>query len=337
MVDIAEVVVRATPEGMGEVNDGLNEMEQNLSENTEQMDEQADALSDMSKKFQGAMAAVTAGFAIVTGTLLRRIPVLGETASAFGAILDAVALKMDSVLRPALNRVNNFLLDVAATIFEANGAFGTLIGVVGVVVTALLGIASAVLAGIAGFLALGGSLGTVTAAAGTLIAGIKALLVALGSLISLPAVIVAGLAILAFMFREEIYNAIQTAIAAFRDFVPKAMVAVRNVVKRVTEAFTSLVDKAKDWGKSLIEKLVKGIKSAAGAVQDIVEGINLTAGVTIGDVAGTAGELAGAASDAGSDFIGSVGSSAANVYLDGTRVDDNQGRYRKDALARRGG
>jgi len=83
--------------------------------------------------------------------------------------------------------------------------------------------------------------------------------------------------------------------------------------------------------------LKKGIKSAAGAVQDIVEGINLTAGVTIGDVAGTAGEIAGAASDAGSDFIGSVGSEATSVFLDGSKVDNNQGRYRKDALARRGG
>jgi len=127
------------------------------------------------------------------------------------------------------------------------------------------------------------------------------------------------------------------AVAFLKDFATRAKQAANDVVKRITGAFTSLVDKAKDWGKSLIEKLVKGIKSAAGAVQDIVEGINLTAGVTIGDVAGTAGEIAGAASDAGSDFIGSVGSSAANVYLDGTRVDDNQGRYRKDALARRGG
>jgi hypothetical protein len=115
------------------------------------------------------------------------------------------------------------------------------------------------------------------------------------------------------------------------------MLAIRSVVKRVTSAFTSLVSKAKEWGRSLIEKLVQGIRDASGIVRDIVEGINLTAGVTIGDVAGTAGEIAGAASDAGSDFIGSVGGSAANVYLDGSRVDDSLARYSKDRLTRRGG
>ena len=68
-----------------------------------------------------------------------------------------------------------------------------------------------------------------------------------------------------------------------------------------------------------------------------MEGIKLTAGVTIGDVAGTASNLGSAAADAGSDFIGSVGSTASDIYLDGSRIDDNQGRFRKDALSRRGG
>ena len=38
-----------------------------------------------------------------------------------------------------------------------------------------------------------------------------------------------------------------------------------------------------------------------------------------------------------SDLYGSVGSSGGGTYIDGRRVDDAQGRYRRGNLTRRGG
>jgi phage-related protein len=337
MVDVSEVVVRATPEGMDNVVSKTNEMEGAVEDSTEEMDEQAGTMSDLSEKFAGAMSVAVTGLAVAAGGLLAQVPVLGEAFSGLFAIVDAVAFQMDQVLRPVLMPITNLFFAISDAIFEADGAMGDVIGV-GATLAAILGMIVGPALLVASKLGLIGSVSGAVIAAGKFLIGVLA---AIASAISLPiaaaALLVAGLAVLAYHFREEIANAIGTAVAFLKDFATRAKQAANDVVKRITGAFTSLVDKAKDWGKSLIEKLVKGIKSAAGAVQDIVEGINLTAGVTIGDVAGTAGEIAGAASDAGSDFIGSVGSEATSVFLDGSKVDNNQGRYRKDALARRGG
>jgi len=336
MTTIQEIVIKATPEGMDTVVSQTNEMESAVENSTEEMEDQAGAMSDLSEKFQGAMSVAVTGLAVAAGGLLAQVPVLGEAFDGLFAIVQAVAFQIDSVLRPVLTPLTNLFLDIADAIYEADGAMGTIIGVAGTVATILGTIVGPALL-VASKLGLIGSVSGAVIAAGKLLVGVLA---AVASAISLPAVavaaLIAGLALLAYHFREEIANAIGTAVAFLKDFATRAKQAANDVVKRVTGAFTSLVDKAKDWGKSLIEKLVKGIKSAAGAVQDIVEGINLTAGVTIGDVAGTAGEIAGAASDAGSDFIGSVGGGATKVFLDGSRVDEQTGRYRKDSLTRRG-
>jgi len=337
MTTIQEIVIKATPEGMDTVVSQTNEMESAVENSTEEMEDQAGAMSDLSEKFQGAMSVAVTGLAVAAGGLLAQVPVLGEAFDGLFAIVQAVAFQIDKVLRPVLTPLTNLFLDIADAIYEADGAMGTIIGVAGTVATILGTIVGPALL-LASKLGLIGSVSGAVIAAGKVLVGVLA---AIASAISLPiaaaALLVAGLAVLAYHFREEIRNAIETAVSKLKGFASKAKKAANDVVDRVTTAFTDLVDKAKDWGKSLIEKLVKGIKSAAGAVQDIVEGINLTAGVTIGDVAGTVGEVGGAAADVGSNFIGSVGQSASDIFLDGDKLNDNMGRRRKSALARRGG
>jgi len=337
MTTIQEIVVKATPDGMDDVVSQTNEMESAVKDSTEEMNDQAEAMSDLSEKFQGAMGAIVTGLAVAAAGLLAQIPILGELFGALGAVLDAVAFQLDRVFRPVLAPVTDLILDLADAIFEAEGPLATLAATVTGLAVAFTAIVGPILVVAAKVFSAAKVMGAL-AAAGKVVIGV---LTAIASAISLPAVavaaLIAGLALLAYHFREEIANAIGTAVAFLKDFATRAKQAANDVVKRVTEAFTSLVDKAKDWGKSLIEKLVKGIKSAAGAVQDIVEGINLTAGVTIGDVAGTVGEVGGAAADAGSNFIGSVGQSASDIFLDGDKLNDNMGRRRKNALARRGG
>jgi hypothetical protein len=101
------------------------------------------------------------------------------------------------------------------------------------------------------------------------------------------------------------------------------------------KALNNALDGAEEWGENLIQEIKKGIQNEASELRKAVESIELTAGVTVGDVASDASIIAGAAEGEKNDFIGSVQRDANQVFLDGSRVDDNQGRYRKDNLNRR--
>jgi len=338
MTTVSEVVVKAIPEGMGDVRDGLQGMNEDVEETTDSMSEQADALGDISKGFTGAMSAVAAGFAVAAGSLLSKVPVIGETMGALGTIVDGLAFQMDSVLRPALTRVNDFLFNVSETIFEAEGAFGTFIGVVGTVASILGIITGVVVSVVTGFLALGGSMATVVAFGTTVLSVVGSLIAAFVGWPVLIAAAVVALLGLAYVFRDEIREFAGKAWQAIKDFANDSIDRIGAFVSNVGEKFGELVDDAKEWGASLIERLIAGIKNKASDLKQAVSGIELTAGVSIGDITGGIGDLAGGGGSSGggsSDFIGSVGSSASKIFLDGSRVDDNQGRFRKSALNRR--
>ena len=338
MTTISEVVVKAIPEGMSDVRDGLQGMNEDLEESTEQMEEQSNTLSDLSKEFDGAMGAVVAGFTVAASGLLSQVPVIGETMGALGAVLDGIAFQMDSVLRPAITRVNNLLFGLSETIFEAEGAFGNFVGIVATlgagVIGAVAAFASAKIATL-GFVA---GLKATFAALLVVAKAVGAFVVGLISLPALAAAAVVGLLALAYVFRDEIREFAGKAWQAIKDFASDAIDRISTFVSNVGDKFGELVDDAKEWGASLIERLIAGIKNKASDLKQAVSGIELTAGVSIGDITGGIGDLAGGggSSDGGSsDFIGSVGSSASKIFLDGSRVDDNQGRFRKDALNRR--
>ena len=182
----------------------------------------------------------------------------------------------------------------------------------------------------AGLKATGAALLAVAKAVGAFVVGLI-------SLPALAAAAVVGLLALAYVFRDEIREFAGKAWQSIKDFANDATQRISTFVSNVGEVFGELVNDAKEWGASLIERLIAGIKNKASDLKQAVSGIELTAGVSIGDITGGIGDLAGGGSSGGgsSDFIGSVGSSASKIFLDGSRVDDNQGRFRKDALNRR--
>ena len=91
----------------------------------------AEELEGFSQRFSGALSAAVAGLAVAAGGLLSQVPVIGELMSGLFSIIEAVAFQMDSVLRPVLSPITDQMFDWANAIFEADGALGTLIGVVG--------------------------------------------------------------------------------------------------------------------------------------------------------------------------------------------------------------
>ena len=341
MTTISEVVVKAIPEGMSDVRDGLQGMNEDLEESTEQMEEQSNTLSDLSKEFDGAMSAVVAGFAVATSGLLSQVPVIGETMGALGGVLDAFAFQIDGVVRPALARFNNFLFDTQAVIYEAEGAFGAFLGIASLigsaivgVVTAFAGLKIASLGLVAGLKATGAALLAVAKAVGAFVVGLI-------SLPALAAAAVVGLLALAVFFREDLIKALKKGWEKISSFASDVKQAASEIANDAADGFKELVTQAGKIGEQIIDELVSKIKAGASRLKSAVNNLDLPGGVDVGDLTGGlggglgAGLGGGGSSGGSSDFIGSVGSSASKIFLDGSRVDDNQGRFRKDALNRR--
>ena len=282
MVTVEELVVKATPKGVGDVEESLQGMEDKAEETTDSIEEQSSALGDVAGKFKGAMGAVVAGFAVVTAGLLSRIPILGTAAAGLGAILDAVGLKISQTLSPALTPLTNLFFDVAGAINNANGTLGTIIGVIGSAIVIITGLAAGVIAAVkaygllsGAFLAVKGAVGVVVGAIGTVIATIGLIPVILIGLI---------LAIVGFALAyknnwfgirdttDEVVNDIVTFVTnAFNTFVTEAGKFLKKLVKRAKTEFTTLkvntrealndlIDDAIQSGKDFVSSFAQGIR-----------------------------------------------------------------------------
>ena len=363
MVDVAELVVRAVPEGVDDVEGEVDGMTESVEEAGEEMDDTADGFADLQQRFQGAGAALAGAVAMTAGVLLGRIPVLSETMSAFGAVFDSMGLRVDGLIRGPLSRFNDFLFDLSDTFHEADGALGAVVDTISVLVPVVMGAvagyaswAIAQAGVIAGLLKTGGAILTVLKVIGKFALGIA-------MLVGWKFVLIAALALLAWHFREGIVDAVHTAIDHlgnltewFTDAVSDAVdwgadliggwidgitsVELQDAVDFVTglaDTFTDLVSDAWGWGRDLIQRFIAGIKSRAGALRESIGGMEVAAGVTLDDISGTIGGIGENASEAGGDFIGSVGGGRGTINLDGRNIENTQGRYRADNLHRRGG
>jgi len=338
LVSVAEVVVEAVPDGISDTTGELENMEQSVNESTESMSEQADQMSGLTESFQGAMGTAVAGLAVAAGGLLSQVPVLGEAFAGLNALVDAVAFQMDKVLRPVLTPLTNAFFNLSEMIFEAEGAVGTAIGVfasVASLVTAVGAAVGAVAVKIFGFAAVWGKV----VAAAKIAAGV------IGSVISiiggLPAVVIAAIAALAGFAVAYLTN--WKGVRDKTDAIVAEIVQfVRDGFGRLTTWFSNtwaanLISDAVEWGKGIIDSLIEGIRNGVSRLSDFVSGIEIAPGLTLGDVSGSVNLGGGGTGSGGTsgDFIGARGSGSNRIFLDGREIENNQGRYRKDALNRR--
>ena len=365
-MDVAEMVVRAIPEGVGEVQDELDGMTESVEESGEQMEETADDFADLQKRFSGAGAAIAGAFAATTGLFLGRVPILSETIDALGAVFNALGLQVDSLLRGPFTRFNNFLFGLSDTISQAEGPLGDLIGAFSALlaalaggITAFAGAKIATLGWKAGLKATAKVLASVITTVGTFIAGI----------VSLPVLLAAaGVAVLAlaYIYRDELIDALQGAVSWLESFGAKVAQAGRNAlstagdfVSGLASRFTDLVANAREWGRDVMVMFITGVRSMVGALGDLLEDIpfigrvlelfdvvidalrgndlDIVGDLGSGDVGGSISARASNVRDSGSDFIGSVGGGGGTINLDGRNIENTQGRYRADNLHRRGG
>jgi hypothetical protein len=121
-----EIIVALTSQGAGQVEDDLKAVQEQTKQTTDEVEDTTAQLGGLADKFQGAMTAIMAGFAIATGGLLTQVPVLGETLSALGTVLDTLGLKIDSAIRPAVSSLNQDLLDLSEDINKEDGVLSSL-------------------------------------------------------------------------------------------------------------------------------------------------------------------------------------------------------------------
>ena len=347
MADVAEVVVRATPEGMDKVNEDIQQMEEGLADSTDEMDGSAEAMAALSQKFKGAMATTVAALAVGMGGILSQVPVMQELADSIGAVIDSIALKLDEKLRPTISDVTDEVYDFADAIAESDSNLEIL------------------LAGIE----------TVFEIEDIIIeAGVDFVLDFSQDDID-PVESVSKVIATWFEIKTDDVDLPVDTLAKgielwIEDSLDRArellsLSTVDDVIDDIGGKFDSMVDDAIDWGEGLFDSFEQGLRNKKDSAVDFVEGIvedirgylpgsNAETG-PLSDLKASGAALpttfaqgitgASQASERATEnalngpdnFIGSVGGGGGNIYLDGSRIDDNQGRFRKDALSRRGG
>ena len=248
-MDVQELVVRAVPEGVSDTVDGLGEMTDQVEDSTDQMDEQASSMADLSKEFAGGVKTAAVGLAVAAGSLLSQVPVLGEVFDGLFAIVEAVAFQMDSVLRPALSGVTDFLFDIADAIFEADGGFGDIIG----------------------------TLASVGGAAGILLGVLKLLGVALtGPLLGGIALVAGAIAALWLAWRENFggirdvaQDTIDNVSERFSDFV--------ETVRPIVMGFLDTLESAWDsHGETIMDVVNFAFRTIGAVIETVIDSILTT-------------------------------------------------------------
>lgn len=129
-----ELVIAVRDEGIGDTKENLEGVEDSMEETAAQAGDSAEQLDGFAEKFQGAMGAAVAALAVAAGGLASQIPVVGELFSGLMAIMEAVGLQIDQLVRDfGVSGLTGALYDISAAILEADGAWGDLIGSLGAV------------------------------------------------------------------------------------------------------------------------------------------------------------------------------------------------------------
>lgn len=329
MVTAEELTVAIKSEGVGETQQDLEGVERAMENTADSAGDSADELEGFSERFQGAMSAAVAALAIGAAGLLANVPVLGEAFAGLGAIVSALAFQVDSVLRPALQPLTNFFFSIAQAIFEADGAFGSLIGVVTTlvsVVTALipvvaqvgvlLGKWSSVGSGVSSILsAIVSGISSFVSAAASFVAGSTAAAAALGAFIGTLGVAlleVTGVLDAVRGFGEFIASALPSQVATGMNALiglfagPLAVIGglIVGFVKGFLDGGLSEgVDRAVATGKRVLSTFVQAWQDTLSNIGTLVSDI-VAVFTDLGEsLSGWAGNVASDAYQWGQDII----------------------------------
>jgi len=295
MFETEEFLIAIREEGSELVRDSLEGVSSKFNDVVQEVSAGADEMEAFSERYAGAAAVAVAGITVASAGLLSQVPIIGSVFDAFGGIIEAVAYKIDEVLRPALQPVVQFLYDIEAAVYDAEGPLGTFIGVFGLlaaVAGTVLGTIVLVASQLLGWPAV---FAAAAAAVKTVVGAVVGLI---GTFLGLPAIVLLAIAAAAAFavawltnFRgtrdktNEIVGQIWEYLKGLgadilewargidlSDFIG----AFRSVGASVKSFLDGLIDDMVQKGKDLINSLVSGIMAAisntAGWVADLITG-----------------------------------------------------------------
>jgi len=264
MVTVSEVVVGLRSDGADDTKDDLQEVSDQTEETTQQLDEQSEQMTELAQGFAGALEAATVGLLAASAGLLSQVPILGQLFDGLFAIVQAVALQMDQVLRPVLGPLSKKMFGLAQSISSAEGTAGDIIGVLGTVV-AVLGTIVGAVASAAVALGQGGALVSAASTAASVIAGV------VGTIIS----VIGGVPVAIAAIVAAIVAAIAVILTDFRGWRTKGIKIIKGLWDTITDKVSSGVQSIKNFGsnmlqagKDLINELVSGIRNKISEVKD---------------------------------------------------------------------
>lgn len=111
--------------------EGLDRVNDKFDETADETERTAGIVGDMSKRMQGFGTVIVATLTTLAAGIATQVPVIGESAAALGAIIDAIALKIDDDLRPSLSQFNVELFEIADNLARSEGNIGDFLEVLG--------------------------------------------------------------------------------------------------------------------------------------------------------------------------------------------------------------
>jgi len=248
MVTVSEVVVGLRSEGAEDTKDDLEGVTDQTEETTQQLQAQSDQMTELAQSFSGALKAATVGLAVASAGLLSQVPVLGQAFDGLFAIVNSVALAMDTVLRPVLTPLTNKMFELSQAINESGAPIKTLIGILATVATVITGL-------------LLGPVGVLGATLGGLGAGA---ILALADFQKFKR----GLTKVAQFVREN-------APKAFEKFKQKASGLIKRAANQIQQNLPKIVRALIQFGKKVVSKLESFAKNTnfKQLGRDIMNGI----------------------------------------------------------------
>lgn len=173
-----------------------------------------------------------------------------------GGSLGQAAVSVAEALTPVIEMVAAALTKVAEVISTLSPETVQIIAIVLAAVAAISPIASI----ISGIMTAISAIIPVITAINAVIAANPVVLVIMGIVAAVAALVAAGVAL--YKNWDKIKEAAQ-----------KLVENIKNTFNNIKEFVTGFVEKAKNWGKDLIDNMVQGIKDKINAVKDAVKGV----------------------------------------------------------------
>jgi len=124
--DVADITVAVDAAGAEMAETKLQGVEDQLGDTADEMDDTTDGLGALSERWGGAVTAIMTGLSVATAGLLSQVPVIGQTMDLLGGIIEQIALKIDSDLRPSTTGLHEDLAELQGEVADSEGTFDAL-------------------------------------------------------------------------------------------------------------------------------------------------------------------------------------------------------------------